>query len=171
MKLLKSILLVAIIQVCAIGEEIKTTTVPKTTFSLNGLEGFGLEDGITIEIVDYTDLLKSFPKKSFETTVELKLRQAGFKISGPGTHLTHLLAVSALPVMGGESGSHLGYSYKVRCHRYLNFNFNNKEYKTFAVIWNTAGNTPVADIKRILEDSIDEFLLAHIKANPKKIEK
>ena len=137
----------------------------KKTYSLTGLEGIA-PDGLDITIEDYPIKDKTFNEKAIENQVELKLKLAGIRVN---TRAGNYIYVNARPhPMGVKTG---GYAISIEAYRRdVTFEANNKQYRCEASVWDRGSITSADDLRDSINKHMDEFLLAYLKANPKKKE-
>ncbi len=135
------------------------------TYSYTGLEGIA-KDGLDIFIEDYSKYDKTSDKKAMNNQVELKLRLAGIRVNNRAGNVIY---VEAQPVKVG--GRIVGYAMSIKAYRRdVTFEANNKQYRCSAAVWTEHGITPDATDGKLLNKIMDIFLLAYLKANPKKKE-
>lgn len=137
----------------------------KPIYVSNGLVGFGKIDGVTIDIPDYSRSIRNWPKTTIKTAVELKLRKAGFKVNNKAKNY---FIVQVMPSKIGRTGEHVGYVISMAASRSVNFKSNKQEYSTSADVWSYLGIVGANNIKAQLEEKMDRFILAYLKANEKK---
>ena len=135
------------------------------TYSYTGLEGIA-PDGLDITIEDYPIKDKTFNEKAIENQVELKLKLAGIRVN---TRAGNYIYVNARPhPMGVKTG---GYAISIEAYRRdVTFEANNKQYRCEASVWDRGSITSADDLRDSINKHMDEFLLAYLKANPKKKE-
>jgi hypothetical protein len=127
-----------------------------STRSTNGLEGFG-DNGVSILIVDYSDLEKDFPAKQIQTQVELRLRQSKIKVvkNSDFTLLIHVLPVESVKA----------YSIHISANRLAYFTAANLAYKKSLVsVWEALGVYSKSKLRGTISRFMDEFLLAQLNA-------
>jgi len=147
------------------------TDIGAVKYSPTGLEGWGKKIGTYIEVRPDPKIDKNFPIKSIETKVELRLRQSGIKVANIPTADTPPLLVDIYPVQA--SGETLGYWIVIRAKRLVKFealDINGKmvTYEAMASNKRYGGIAPHSKLIPFIDSLMDDFLLDHIKANPKK---
>jgi len=137
-------------------------------YSSTGLEGWG-KKGVNIEVADYSKRDKNFPLKSIRTKVELRLLQAGIKVSDKVTGYD--IYINAQPDILGDRI--IGYSVRIKADRLMEFKALDNTgklvtYKTFANSRSYGGGCGTPDLIRFIDSLMDDFLLDYLKSNPKK---
>ena len=137
-------------------------------YSDTGLEGWG-KKGVMVRVIDYSKRDKNFPLKSIKTKVELRLLQAGIKINDKFTG--HDIVINAQPINVG--GRIVGYAVVISARRPMQFQAldNTGKLVTYGILANSrtyGGGCGASDLITFIDSSMDNFLLDHLKANPKK---
>ena len=131
----------------------------KPFYSKTGLEGIA-KDGAWIVVEDHSKIDKTFDAKAIENQVELRLVQAGIKVGGSGL----ILYISAQPTIEPFKLIALN----IHAKRIMTFEANGKTYRKGATVWDTGGIVGKDNLRAAINIQMDEFLLAYLKANPKK---
>ena len=145
----------------------------KPIWSRSGLEGIA-KKGISVYVHDWSNSDKTFDKEAIKNQVELRLKLAGVKILGGGVPQ---LEIDAQPSVK-QDGEYVEYRLGVRVVRAVTFDANGKTYSTAGIAWGTglhfaaqAQFLPTSKLREGINKHMDKFLLAYLKANPKKKEK
>ncbi len=136
----------------------------KAERSRTGLEGFA-KDGIEVRGEYYSKDDKTFSKdkKAIENQVELRLRQSGIKRNKDAKNY---LIINAQLI--GPVGKVDGHTLTIEARRMMTFEANGKTYEKVAPVWRKSGIALTGDLREDINTYMDPFLLAYLKANPKK---
>ena len=108
----------------------------------------------------------SVPLHNSSPKIKLRLLQSGIKVN---QDIDNYLVINAQPVRVGDRV--VGYAVSVGADRWVSIEANGKTYLGIATVWSKGGITPASGLRQTINELMDQFLLAYLKANPKKKEK
>ena len=126
--------------------------------------------GVRITVEDYSKDDKNFPLKAIETKIELRLRQAGIKVSDKFTGRSILIHTQ--PINAG--GRVTGYAVSIKPIRIMEFTAldNTGKLVTYETSVSTiktyGGIAPDDRLIPFIDKHMDTLLVDYLKANPKR---